>query len=302
MNEAAAAAPEAAPAPEGEPDGSHLATGLVGLSEDFTGNEGLKDFKDINGLAKAYLDTKSMVGKSLHVPGEDAGTEDWDKFYNTVGEKTGNRVMPRPNSENDEAMKGLYDAMGRPSEAGGYEVPEIEGAAMDENRGEMLKGLAHEAGLSKEQFNKVLGGVLESDALAEQQHDLDVKEGVQSLRNELGFSYDEKMRGAERIKDTFFDFIGVPLEKMGADSARAFIKLADAFGGESSSLIMDKGDQQGAMTPAQAKEKISEIMNNKDHPYWDPSDPANGVARAKMRELHKQVAFTERDDVITIGG
>ena len=287
---------------DGAPDGSQLATnGLSGLSDDYQGNEALKDFSDVNGLAKAYLDTKSMVGKSLHVPGEDAGTDDWDKFYNTVGEKTGNRVMARPNEENAEAMKSVYDALGRPSEATGYEIPEVEGASMPEERGAMLKTLAHEAGLSKEQFNKVLGGVLQNDAVAEQQFDLEVKEGIQGLHTELGFAYDEKMRNAERIKDTFFDFIGTPLEQMGADSARAFIKLAEAFGGESNSFVSEKGEQQGALSPAQAQEKISEIMNNKDHAYWNPADPANNVARAKMRELHKQVAHSQRDDVITIG-
>lgn len=300
MTDAAAAPADGVPAgvPAGDPT---PAAGLTGLSEDYLGNEGLKDFKDVNGLAKAYLDTKSMVGRSIQVPGDDAGNDDWDKFYGSISDKTGNRVMPRPNGENAEAMKGLYAAMGRPEDVGGYDIPDIDGAQIDDGRRDMLRGLAHDAGLSNEQFSKVLGGVLQSDVDAQAQHDLSVKEGVQALQSELGFAYDGKMKGAEHIKNTFFKFIDIPLEQMGAESARAFIELADAFGSEANGVVADKGMQQGTLSPSQAQEKISEIMNNKEHPYWKPDDPANNVARAKMRELHKLVAFNEREDVITLG-
>ena len=40
------------------------------------------------------------------------------------------------------------------------------------------------------------------------------------------------------------------------------------------------------ITPNEAMSQISEILNNKEHAYWQPRDPANKVAMERMVKLH----------------
>ena len=57
---------------DGDGGGGGAADWRSTLSEDNAANKGLADFKDLNGLAKAYLDTKADNGRSLRLPGPDA--------------------------------------------------------------------------------------------------------------------------------------------------------------------------------------------------------------------------------------
>lgn len=257
------------------------------LAEEYRGATVLQDFKDVNGLAKAYIDTKQMVGNTLRVPSDEAGNEDWDKFYNTLNERTNNRVMPRPDPENPEAVKAIYNALGRPEEAKEYELPKHEGLDLPEERQALLREAAYEANLTKTQFNKVLDKVLAADAaaVADQQHAL--QEGMKALNQEWGVTFDNKVRAAEQVKNQFFKFIDVPVSQLGADTVRAFAQLAEQFGGEGKGLIDGHQQESGKLTPDEAKLQIAEMMNNKNHPYWNKADPGNEAARRKMRELHK---------------
>jgi len=75
---------------------------------------------------------QNMIGKRSAVPADDAPQEDWDKFYKSAG---------------------------RPDEPTGYELPlEFEGAPdgfSPESFSDTAKGMFHEAGLNKQQADKM---------------------------------------------------------------------------------------------------------------------------------------------------
>lgn len=58
------------------------------LSEDLRAEKSLESFKDINGLAKSYIETKRMVGErqgGITLPKPDAKPEEWAAFYGKLG-------------------------------------------------------------------------------------------------------------------------------------------------------------------------------------------------------------------------
>jgi hypothetical protein len=57
------------------------------LPEDVRSDPGLQSFNDFGGLAKSYLETKSMVGRSIQLPGKDSKPEDVDKWAGETSAK-----------------------------------------------------------------------------------------------------------------------------------------------------------------------------------------------------------------------
>ena len=213
----------------------------AGLSEEFKDNPALADFADINGLAKSYLDTKSMVGGMLRVPGEDAGDEDRSAFRQKLLDKNIG-LMATPDTTDDAAMQDLYRSIGMPEEANGYSP--IEG--MPDARFGQLTKLAHEAGISDKQFTKVLGSVLEADTAMATQYEADRVAGVDQLRGEWGMAFDEKSQRAARIAEATKAppalVQAMKDGKVDAGTMRWLDSLAGSLGGEGTSLANDLGD------------------------------------------------------------
>jgi hypothetical protein len=57
------------------------------LPEDIRSDPGLQSFNDFGGLAKSYLETKSMVGRSIQLPAKDGKPEDLAKWQTETGAK-----------------------------------------------------------------------------------------------------------------------------------------------------------------------------------------------------------------------
>jgi hypothetical protein len=55
------------------------------LSEDLRTDSSLKDFRDVNGLAKSYAELNKMLGSRVALPGENATEEELNRFYSKLG-------------------------------------------------------------------------------------------------------------------------------------------------------------------------------------------------------------------------
>jgi hypothetical protein len=66
-----------------------------------------------------------------------------------------------------------------------------------------------------------------------------------------------------------------------------FYGLSSSLRGEGSGASGDPSGGSAKLTPGEAKMRISEIMNNREHPYWVTSDPGHKAAIERMLELHK---------------
>ena len=167
-----------------------------GLSEEYRDNPSLRDFADINGLAKAHIDTKAMVGKMVRIPGEDASQADVQAFRDKLlREDLG--VIPQPDLTDPEQAAAYYQKMGRPQEAEGYTKPE----GMDDQRYADLSKLAFEAGISDKQFAQVATSMV-AQANEANKAIVDAREaGVNSLKTEWGEAFPEKYARAQRLAE-----------------------------------------------------------------------------------------------------
>lgn len=120
--------------------------GLVdpGIRE-WVGKAGFKDVTpaSFGALAVKARDAESLIGRSIQLPGDDAKPEDWAK---------------------------VYDRLGRPKDAAGYEFRALDGLpaefAYDGEREKAFKADAHVAGLTPKQATQLRDAQVKRDAAA----------------------------------------------------------------------------------------------------------------------------------------
>lgn len=273
------------------------------LPDDLKGNAALANMDNVGQVAKAFIDMKSYQGNSLHIPGEDAGEEQRQQFVEKLLAKAPN-VMLRPDFDNQDQSRDFYRTLGMPSEAAGYEMPQLndlpDGMNSNNEKMEFFRGIAHEAGLTKGQFAKVITKVLEND-LASATTQLDEhKVAMEALTNEWGMATKERMAAALDIakKTKAPDSLIKALEnnQLPVNLVKWIHSLSVSIGSESNQLSTADDSMSGRMTPAEAQEKIDEIYANRDHAFFK----GDKKAMAKMLELVKFVkpgASTDINDL-----
>lgn len=255
------------------------------LSEEWRENPSLKDFKSLDDVAKSYAELKSYQGRSIAIPTDDASEEDRKAFLEKITSKFPD-LIPRPNLDDEEAAREFFKQLGAPEKPEEYPVPELpEGVNIPEDRINQLRELAFEAGVTKDQFQKVMAKLVEQDVKMIEEYAQRFMEGHKALREEWGVAYDERVERADQIREQFFPFI--PKEEMNADTAKALYEISLRLGSEPVDMSTQGSAGTGAMAPAEAQQRIDEIMRNREHPYWNPSDPGHEAAVQRVIELQK---------------
>jgi len=260
-----------------------------GLPEELKTEASLADFTDIPALAKAFVDTKAMVGRSVRVPGKDAGAEDWDKFHNGLMERVPS-LMLKPDMSDSEAMSKTYIAMGRPEEAAKYVSPEIDSKGLELNLAfiDAFKDTAYKNGLNQKQFDGFVQDVVADSIVVARDNQALMDADTKKLVDTWGAAYDNNLKIALAIADKVDapKYISEPLHSNNPPFATAvfMLGLADSLGVETSEIIKHpKGGP--VMTPDDAKLTMSEMRRNSDHPLNNPSDPGHEAAITKFTEL-----------------
>ena len=242
-----------------------------GLSPDV--RNGLGDVQSVEDLAKGYVSAQQMIGNSVRIPSQEAGQEDWDKFYGKFSD------IPGLARYNPEDLSSLYEAAGRPADPKGYN---IEGAPED------FLQAAHEAGLNRQQAEALLQfdqGLNDQQESAE--HDA-INNGINTLRQEWGHAFDRKVEEGQRavsFLEQTAPGLSDALDATGAGNHPAIIKVFQALGANLSEGQGFAGTHAGnsGMTPAEAKAQIAEIQNNPSHPYHSGDE----ASLEKFLELHR---------------
>ena len=260
------------------------------IPEDLRADPALKDFKDVGGLAKSYVNLSKLQGSSIRIPGEDAGSEDLNAFYNKLVDVKG--VMRSPDTDNKEAMDAFYTQLGRPETADGYkdsivkdDVPR--GLTFDQDMLSQFKNTAHDLGLTKEQAAGIMEFELGRYDSINQQQTYQLEQARDILKTQWGNEYSNRKSGVSAVKKYYEgshpEYMTQLEEVAGTNPVLAMI-MADAGMSLVEKGHVEAGQAYSGSTPHEAKEKIAEIRNNKEHP-WHKGDPA---ARAKMVKLYEQ--------------
>lgn len=233
-------------------------------------------------------------GNALRIPGEDAGDDQRQKFYDTVLEKVPDLV--RISGEPDDAqLATILSKLGAPAEADKYALPDVEEWEWDDDYADQLKGFAQAAGMTQRQFNTF------ADKLATSARDNNltanaaIEEARTALYKEWGQATDErkalirgwmdKTEAPEELRELFED------GNMDASTMKWLHTVASSFKDTVKPLDKDDKTRDEAITPGEATEKINEILNNPA--YFDTADPLNKVLRERMLKYQNARAAEE---------
>ena len=256
------------------------------LPDEIKGDESLANFEDVNALAKSFIETKAMVGSGIRVPGDDASDEQKAAFLSKILESAPT-LMQKPNFDDAEQSSEFFRTLGMPEKSDGYETSKYETREFGEAREEILKALAHQNGLSAKQYKNLTEGMLKADHEALQSAESGAAESMSALKQDWGMTWEERRVLANKVRETFFDFI--PEAQMDAQTIKALHAVGAQLGSGEDNVLGEHRDEGGGgkMTPADALARINEIMNNNEHPYWLSFDPGHQDALDQMVELRK---------------
>ena len=273
--------------------GSDDPTFASALPEEYREHAAFKDFKDLGGLAKSFLDTQAMVGGSIRIPGEDASDEIRTDFNNKILEKAPH-LMHRPNFDDAEQTTNFYKGLGVPDESSAYEIPEAtapEGVNYDPESLIPFKEIAKKHNLTAGQFKGVMEDFQAMSFGTAQAQNEAQKTAIGELAKEWGHAYEGNMKTAINIAEktgapeTVIE--GMKNGTMPPGMVKYFHTLAAKFGKEGTDLGDDNNDggDPNALAPAEAQYQLNEILGNKEHAYWNAKDPNHAAARKKAMEL-----------------
>ncbi len=261
------------------------------LPEDIASEKSLESFEDVGSLAKAFIDTKADIGRSIRIPGADASDADVDAFNAKLMEAVPG-LMRVPNQDDADSMNQLYDKMGRPKEAKEYSTPEgipdSDVGARFKQQLEGMKEFAHENGLTKSQWDKQANKLIEDF-----KGQLDEAEGgiaaeQDQLRMEWGSATDSKFKsildlinqtdGPESLKN------GVIERTLDQNTMKWLDSMVEALSDGPQMRFQGQQDK-GRVTPKEAEAQINEIMARDE--YWDATSPQQKGLVDKVVELQK---------------
>ena len=283
-----AVAPEAAPAPVEAPTLEGL------LSEDLRSEANLKDFKDVNSLAKSYLNAQAMIGSSVRIPSEDASDEAKAEFLNKIKDVPG--IILEPKTDEDKAE--FYNRLGRPESAEAYSLEELvtnELADVPHIGDELadFKAIAHEAGLTDAQAKALVSKRMDTLKSMQEQQLLRQEETQAELKKVWGTDYDNRLNAAksvakiyqEKYPDQMNELINGP-----AGNNAAFLNMLS----EMAVMFKEQGhagvsSTNFGMTPAQAQAKIAEKRADVGFmkAYTDEMHPGHNKAVADLNKLYQ---------------
>ena len=262
--EGSISAPEPSPVPEIQvPQADVVVPDVNGFFQTLTPElqqfQGLKNFKDVNDLAKSYLNAQSLIGKRI----QDMTQED---------------------------LKHINGLKGMPTSPDKYKLPEdLQGEKL-----EFYQKTAHEAGLTQEQAKKVVDKYIEMErsmqSKAEEAAALQAKNYVNELKQEFGDAFDNRVQVAKRAVDAFGgQELKDLLNETGLGNNPKIVKMFAKIG---QNLLEDQvieGDYEKVfgVSPQEAKETISRKLLEPEFrgALYSATHPAHNQAVEEYNKL-----------------
>jgi hypothetical protein len=256
-----------APAEAGEaPSGSE--DWLASLPPELASDPSLQHIGSVEGMAKSYINAQKMVGaEKLAIPGNWATDEDWDLVYNKLG---------------------------RPAEAGDYDLGEMQGEMAD-----WFRDAAHKSGLSDRQAAQLAAAydefagqatVMSEEAMETHRENIEAE-----LRQEFGGEFDDKMsRANELLKEfdapdlTEIQLADGSLLGDNPDLVRLMVSISDYVADQISEDGLAGRDSRPGLTDQDLQSRLSE-MTAKNSPYWEKMHPDHERIVGEVLRIREQI-------------
>jgi hypothetical protein len=244
---------------------------LSNIPEDLRDHPSLGPIKDVENLARSYVNAQRLIGA--------------DK-------------LPMPVNPTAEDLDNIYSRLGRPESADGYEIA-VDGNIVTEEVAKSYADVAHNLRLTPDQANGVLeyyrAMVQESGQLSEAAETQQRASTETALRKEWGDEFDVRIEDAGKIAKQFGS--GELLEMRLADGTkvgnhpdfiRAFAKMAEFRSSVTSEDTVADNAISSTMSRREAQAEIESIMSS---PVY--TDRKNVVGRQqaidRVQELMEMV-------------
>lgn len=266
---------------------------LSSLPEDIRSQLG--DIKDIENLAKGYISAQSMIGRSIRIPSADASKEAIEEFYNKLNEVQG--VARLPDFDSGEGVEDFFNKLGRPESPDKYKFETPEGIHLDGEALGQFSGLAHKMGLTQKQANELVAYEIDRINHYNESIKAQADAAIGTLKAKWGADFDNRLNGAKQVLNQYASDFPEAIEELknstAANNPAVVQMLSDLYGSlQESGAIQPSETSRYGMTPDEAKAQISDIQNNRAHPYHNPNDKEHSAAVAKMHRLYS-AAFPE---------
>ena len=232
---------------------------------------------------------RSMMGKSIRVPSEEAGEETWNEFYGKLESKAPD-LMRKPNIDDDAAMEQTYRSLGKPDTPAKYDLPEFDDFEIPESRASQLKEYAHKANLTKKQFKALASDLLGFDKQIVDKTTDQVNQARAALSDEWGDAFEQRFSLAQKMAESSGApeslMTAIKEKKIDADTMRWLFNMSKQMTveGRPMATVDDLVE-----APADIQGRIDDMMNNQAHPYWDSSHPQHKKAVDTMIQLRRKL-------------
>lgn len=255
-----AAPPAAAPAPATWMEGE-------GWTPELKADKTLGKYKSPADLAVAHVNLSKMLGNRVEVPTDQTPPEQAQVFWSKLGV---------------------------PESPEGYEAPKLpEGYTLDTGMVDGFRKVALDAKITKSGADKLMSWYVEQELIRQTSLQAEFaqekEEGMKALRNEWGAAADQNIGLCQRVVAQFggADFQAA-LNETGAGNDPRVVKFLAKIG----RVMAEDGLVEVATVgtkPNEAQAKITAIMNDKKHAYWDADSPGHKQAVVEMSQLYELV-------------
>jgi hypothetical protein len=256
------------------------------LSENLREDPSIQKFKDLDSMAKSYIESQKYISQSLSIPTGDASDEQINDFYQKLDTVPGVIKVP----QTDDEWGKFYNELGRPQTPDEYQLNVPEGVPLDPELLHNYAETAWQAGLNHNQFNALVQTNLQKTQ-AEQQRIMERREqAAQALQGDWGDQLPNKIQAAkaaaeqlagDKYRDAYEELINSDIGN-NPIVAKALSMSWEVLQENSTNPNIGRS-MSGGMTPEEALQRIGEIRSNPDHPYHK-SEP-NAVKY--MEKLYK---------------
>ena len=241
------------------------------ISEEFRNDPNIEKFTEIDALAKSYINATQMIGK--------------DKV-----------AVPNKNSTDDQWNE-VYDKLGRPESADKYSLnAKSEVVPIDEQAIKQFAENAHQLGLNNKQAQGILEFYKNNMEGMAKQAKVDTEtaqaQSTQQLRQEWGREFDTNIKKAGALAKANMnpEILDMQLKdgmRLGdhPEIIKGFAKIAGMMSEDK--IVSTESENVSSNTDVETE--ISDIMNNKDGPYWNRSHPDHDKVVQQVYTLREMI-------------
>ncbi len=266
---------------------------LDSLPEDLRKEPSLQSYKDIGSMAKSLVNAQREIGSRIRVPSADASTEAKAEFFKKLESVPG--VVALPDKNDPAAMDAFLTKLGRPDSPDKYEVsiPEdvLKYVPQMKERVPEFKVLAHKLGLNKEQANALVGFEMANTEKVIDKMLADKEATTTFLKETWGGDFDNRFNAARTLFTHYSDKYPDAVQKLlnGVEGNNPVLLMMAAELGKSyheSGLITGTREVNYGLTPSEARDRITDILNNPSHDYFSSDNRKREAAIEHVEKLY----------------